>query len=161
MEYWSKGDSLIGPAWATQQSVSRTCSVSLDTAWIPENCDIVVTVYKNADSLYKANIQQAIRQSVTGGVGINETKPLADEIMLIYPNPSKGLTNIHFSVANEGKCTLRVYNTDGKEIETIIDHRIDPGLYNAELDTGKFPAGMYICVLTTTGGQTRQSLVIR
>ncbi len=161
MEYWSNGDSLIGPAWAAQQSVTRNCIVALDTAWIPENCDIVVTIYKKADSLYKSNIQQAIRQSVTGGVGISDTKPTANAIMLIYPNPSKGLTNIHVSVVNGGKCSLRIYNQAGKEVETILDQRVNSGFYNAELDTRNFPAGMYICVLTTASGQTRDTLVIR
>ena len=161
MEYWSNGDSLVGPSWAAQQSVTRTCSVAIDTAWIPENCDLVVTVYKKADSLYKSNIQQAVRQSVTGGAGIVEQKPVADAILLIYPNPSKGLTNIHFSVSTESSCTLKIFDPAGKEIKTIINQRVNPGLYNAEIDTGSFPPGMYHCVLTTSAGQSRQALVIR
>jgi hypothetical protein len=161
MEYWSNGDSLIGPNWLAQQSVTRTCSVALDTAWIPENCNLVVTVYKKADSLYKSNIQQAIRQSVTGGVGIIESKPVADGIRLIWPNPSEGLTNIHLAVGSAGRCTLSVYNMAGKPVVTLMDHQVSPGLYNVELETRSYPAGVYVCVLTTPSGQTRQELIIR
>jgi hypothetical protein len=161
MEYWSKGDSLIGPSWASQQSVMRNCTVSIDTAWVPENCNIVVTIYKKADSMFKANIQQAIRQSVTGGVGIGDEKPASSGIIQIYPNPSKGLTNIHFGVAVEGKCTLQIYDLSGRVVETIVDHRVNPGLYNAELDTSNFPEGIYLCVLKTVSGQSQQKLVIR
>jgi hypothetical protein len=160
MEYWSQGDSLIGPAWQSQQSVTRSCGVSIDTAWIAENCDIVVTIYKKADSLYKANIQQAMRQSLTGGVGISETKPSADAIMQVYPNPSKGITNVHFSVASAGKCTLEIYDRSGKVVETLINHPVKCGVYNAELDTRSFPAGVYLCILKTTAGQSVQKLVI-
>ena len=161
MEYWSKGDSLIGPAWASQQAVTRTCNVAIDSAWIPENCNIVVLIYKKADSLYKSPIQQAIRQSLTGGVGIIETMPSSDKILLIHPNPSKGLTNIHFSVVTGGNCILRIYNPAGKVVETLIDHRVNPGLYNAELDTRSFPAGVYLCVLKTTAGKSIHKLIIQ
>jgi len=161
MEYWSRGDSLIGPAWAAQQSVTRTCSVAIDTAWIPENCNIVVTIYKKADSLYKSNIQQAIRQSVTGGAGTVEKPPTTDAIMLIYPNPSKGLVNIHFSVSGESSCSLKIFDLAGKAVQTIVDYRVNPGLYNAEIETESLPPGMYSCVLTTSSGQYRQSIIVR
>ena len=161
MQYWSKGDSLIGPSWAPDHSVSRTCTVHIDSAWLPENCEIVITVYKKSDSLYKSNIQQAIRQSVTGGVGIAETNTTADGIMLVHPSPSKGVTNVHFSVAREGNCNLSVLNAAGKVVQVLLDHRVSPGLYNAEFDAGSYPPGLYLCVLKTVAGITQKKMIVR
>jgi len=161
MEYWSKGDSLIGPGWNSQQSVTRNCSIWLDTGWVPENCDLVVMIYKKADSLYKSPVQQAIRQSVTGGAGVPVVSPETEGIVKICPNPAKGLTNIHVAVAKPGDCTLQIFDMDGRMVENLIDHHVDIGIYNVEFNTDNYAPGSYVCVFKTPSGQTRKSLIIR
>ncbi|MBL7138797.1 MAG: Omp28-related outer membrane protein [Bacteroidales bacterium] len=160
MVFWSQGDSLIGPSWPGQQAVTRSCSFSLDTAWIPKNCYVVVNVYNKADSLYKSPIQQVIRQSVTGGVGIPEEKPVEDGIIRIFPNPASDLINVHFSLASERFCSLSIYDMTGKEIENILQGNVSPGLYNIEINTQGFPGGTYLVVLSTTEGKSWEKIVI-
>ncbi|MCX6276982.1 MAG: T9SS type A sorting domain-containing protein [Bacteroidetes bacterium] len=161
MEFWRKGDSLIGPSWPANASVTKSVSVSLDSAWVPENCQIAVIVYKYNDSLYKAPIQQAIRQSVTGGLGLSEFKPQQDGIIQIYPNPSQGVTNIHFAVTSDGECALQIFNLSGRLIETVIEHPVSQGIYNAELDTRGYESGQYFCVFKTPYGKTTQSFLVK
>lgn len=161
MEFWRKGDSLIGPSWPANASVTRSVMVSLDSAWVPENCQIVVIVYKYNDSLYKAPIQQAIRQSVTGGLGLGESKTAPDGIVKVYPNPVHGFINIHFAVAQGGDCSLQIFDQFGRLTETVTDHQVNQGIYNAEINTGGYSPGQYFCVFKTPSGKTTQYFVVR
>jgi len=160
MVFWSQGDSLIGPSWPSHVPVTRSCSFSLDTAWIPQNCYLVVNVYRKADSIYKSPVQQAIRQSVTGGVGIGEGNPTEDGIIRVFPNPAQDLTNLHFSLIREEFCSLSIYDMKGKEIEKILQGYVKPGLYNVEINTQAIPCGTYLVVLTTNTGKTWKKIVI-
>ncbi|MEI6172109.1 MAG: Omp28-related outer membrane protein [Bacteroidota bacterium] len=158
--YYTFGDSLIGPSWPAQQTLTRACSFPIDTAWVPQNCNFVVVVYKNADSLYKARVQQAIQQSVTNGIGIGEVKPVEDGPMTIHPNPCKGPANIHFSVGAEGSCRLDVFDLQGRMVENLLQGRMNPGFYNVETDTRNYPAGVYILVLNAQSGLVRTRFVV-
>jgi hypothetical protein len=160
MVYYSKGDHLVGPTWPAQQTVTRNCSFSIDTSWVPQNCNFVVVVYREADSLYKANVQQAVRQSVTNGIGISEISPDKEPVLKIFPNPSKGLTNIHFSVATKGECRLSVLDMNGQLVETLFEGMVNTGLYNVETDTRKYSAGGYFVVLNTPDGSQQTRFVV-
>jgi hypothetical protein len=160
MVYYAKGDFLAGPVWPSQQTLTRSCSFSVDTAWVPQNCNFVVVIYHDADSLYKANVQQAIIQSVTNGIGITETKPAKEQILSVYPNPSDGLTNIHFSVESEAVCNLSVYDLNGREVENLVHGIVKPGFYNVETDSYKYSSGVYIVILQTPSGPVQTRFVI-
>jgi hypothetical protein len=161
MVYWSRGDSLIGPQWYSQQSITRSCTFSIDTGWVPENCNIIVMVFKNADSLYKAPVQQAFRQSLTGGAGAGEPKALQDAVIRIYPNPAQGITNIHFSTDGSGVCKLSLYDMSGHEIAILVDGILNKGIYNVELNSGNYPPGNYICILQSPSGKYQYKFIIR
>ena len=161
MEFWRRGAYLIGPSWPTNVEINRSVSVDIDEEWIPENCNIVVMVYKNDDSLYKAPIQQAIRQSVTGGLGLSDSKSVSDGILKIFPNPSAGQTFIHFAIARSGNCNLNVFDQSGRLVTNLFDHPVNPGNYNAELNTTGYLPGQYFCVLTTPSGKTTNSFLIK
>jgi len=158
--YYAFGDSLIGPSWPAQQTLARACSFPIDTAWVPQNCNFVVVVYKSADSLYKANVQQAILQSVTNGIGISEMKSATESSMTIYPNPCKGPANIHFSVGAEGSCRLDVFDLQGRLVENLLQSRMKQGFYNVETDTRHYPAGVYMLVLKAQSGLVRTRFVV-
>ena len=151
LEYFAKGDSLIGPTWPSQQTVTRSFNVHIDTGWVEGNCNLVFAVYKQNDSLYKAAIQQAIKQSVTGGVGVEEKMISENGITLVYPNPSSDWVNIHLAISRAGNCSLRIIDVTGKTIDTLLDQRVESGVYNIDYETRDLPAGQYFCVFSSAG----------
>ncbi len=161
LEYFAKGDSLIGPTWQAQQTINRSFSVHIDTGWVEGNCSLVFSVYKKNDSLYKAAIQQAIKQSVTGGVGMEEKKIYDDGIKLVYPNPTTDWVNIHLAVSRSGNCTLRIIDNTGKTIDTLLDQWIESGAYNFEYNTRDLPAGNYFLFLKSPSGESIKGIVVR
>jgi len=155
--FYSKGDSLVGPSWFGQLAITRSCSFSIDSAWIPYNCNIIVNVYKKADSLYKSPVLQVIKESITNPSAIPDESTVEQGIIGIFPNPATDITNLHFSSSSETFCSLNIYDLKGNKMKNIIDGYVKPGLYNVEIDMEVFLRGTYIVVLETNEGmQTRK-----
>jgi hypothetical protein len=163
LEFWEHGDSLIGPLWPSGQTFTKSLSIGIDSGWVPENCFLNLLVYLHADSIYKSPIQQAISQSVTGGVGIDpvENKPASDGIIQVYPNPASDRLNIHFTVARTGSYTLDIYSVSGRKIETILEQVLETGTYNVDYQLNDLPSGNYIVTLRTREGEKAHPFQIR
>ena len=61
-----------------------------------------------------------------------------------YPNPFNPTTNIRFAVAKDGLVTLKVFNTLGKEISTLISKDLTAGQYDVSFDASELTSGVYI-----------------
>ena len=72
--------------------------------------------------------------------------------MKSYPNPFVDQTTIHYTLAEDSKVLLRVYDLYGNLVFNLIDEKIETGPHQVDLE-GRFIAkGMYYCVLTTPKG---------
>lgn len=159
--FLSEGKSLIENSWPEQHAITETCNFSMDNTWIPENCNVTVHVYKKADSLYKSPTMQVVQEPIIGWSDVTEGVLLEKGIMGIYPNPTKGLTNIHISLADKGFYILSVFDMNGKVVKHVLHGNRNPGLYNIEMQTNEMPGGTYIIVLETSTGKTSKKLVIQ
>ena len=60
-----------------------------------------------------------------------------------YPNPFNPSTIIRFSIPEESSVTLKVFNTLGEEITTLINENIIAGNYEVEFKRTALPSGVY------------------
>lgn len=65
-----------------------------------------------------------------------------------YPNPFSQATEIVFSIPSSGHVTLRVYNMLGKELEEVLDEKMDRGEYRRRFDGTRLPTGQYSYTMT-------------
>ena len=70
-----------------------------------------------------------------------------------YPNPFNPTTTIPFKIAKAGFTTLKVYNTLGQEVATLINNDLQPGEYKAEFDGSRLASGTYIYELRVNGAK--------
>lgn len=71
------------------------------------------------------------------------------ELFQNYPNPFNPSTNISFTLSESGKTTLKIYNSLGQEIKTLINSDLEGGkLYNVNFDASELPSGVYYAKLT-------------
>jgi enterochelin esterase family protein len=93
------------------------------------------------------------------GTGEN-TVPL-NEDLIIYPNPSRGIFDLQFTVNDLQWITCKIYDLQGKEVVTVIDKPLPAGDYKLNVDTRDLPHGVYFCIVSTVNSkQTKSKLII-
>ncbi len=63
---------------------------------------------------------------------LNDFEPSDFHLSQNYPNPFKEKTVIKYCVACRTRVLLKVFNTEGKEIEKLVDEEQNPGTYEVE-----------------------------
>ena len=61
-----------------------------------------------------------------------------------YPNPTFGVTNLHFATTQPTNLTVDLFNEKGILIGTLVNENIESGLYNLEYNTDTLETGVYI-----------------
>jgi hypothetical protein len=60
-----------------------------------------------------------------------------------YPNPFNPSTTIKYSLPDESRVTIKVYNVLGKEVETLLSEEKNAGNYKIEFNANNLPSGVY------------------
>jgi hypothetical protein len=61
-----------------------------------------------------------------------------------YPNPFNPTTNIVYAVPSDSRVTLKIYNSIGQEVATLVDYHQIAGQYVATWDAKGMASGVYI-----------------
>ncbi len=82
-------------------------------------------------------------------VGVEEPKedilPATNFLSQNYPNPFNPTTNFVFRIADFGLVSLKIYDTLGREVATVIEKELAPGYYIFPFSISQFPlsSGIY------------------
>ncbi len=60
-----------------------------------------------------------------------------------FPNPFNPLTHINFDIPKENFVKLAVYNILGKEVEALVNEKLNAGSYSVEWNASKYSSGIY------------------
>ncbi len=60
-----------------------------------------------------------------------------------YPNPFNPITTISFLIPHESQVTLKVYNTVGEKVVTLVDNFLSAGKHSIDWDASVFSSGLY------------------
>jgi hypothetical protein len=109
------------------------------------------TVYSYKVCAYNEHGISAYTNIVSGTTmentsSINSIHSLPDKYFLgnNYPNPFNPVTNIRFGIPEAADVTLRVYNSLGKEISTIImNEKLNAGIYEVSFNGHNLSSGIY------------------
>lgn len=79
-----------------------------------------------------------------------------------YPNPFNPSTLIKFALPKSGKVTIKVYNSIGKEVATLVDSYKESGNYEVTFDAASLASGVYFYKMTAGEfTQTRKLLLMK
>jgi hypothetical protein len=71
--------------------------------------------------------------------------PLEFALSQNYPNPFNPTTTIEFTLPEDGRVKLRIYNMLGEEIATLVDEERKAGVYQQIMfDASRLATGVYI-----------------
>ncbi len=68
-----------------------------------------------------------------------------------YPNPFNPSTKIDYGVSKAGSVSIKVFNTLGEEVATILDQQLSPGQYSVNFNANSLPSGVYVYRLQASG----------
>lgn len=93
----------------------------------------------NIDGIRIAKTWAGISTSIKIQSGIADNFSLSQN----YPNPFNPTTNIKFSIPSQGFVTLKVYNTLGKEVSSLVNNSLSTGTYEVNFNASNLSSGVY------------------
>ena len=118
------------------------------------NISIRGMFFTNANTGFCSGTSGYIFRTTNGGVwvkNISTETPTAYSLSQNYPNPFNPTTKIKFSIVNSVDVKLVVYDIMGREVQTLVNERLQTGTYEVAFDGSKLNSGIYFCKLTTNG----------
>ncbi len=116
----------------------------------------------------------SVERTPDGVISDNETKPLKFYLKQNYPNPFNPTTNITYVIARSEATRLRhgqsaalpvqlkVYDTLGREVTTLVNERQAPGKYSVQFNAVNLPSGIYFYTLRAGNFiQTRKMVLMK
>jgi hypothetical protein len=103
--------------------------------------DVSVACGRNEKALAQME-EETPRQEVEGSA--------AKEYALLggYPNPFNPSTTVRFALRATSKVSMKIYNSIGQEVTTLVDGREDAGLHEVRWDASSVASGVYFCRMT-------------
>lgn len=95
--------------------------------------DIIKTIINAADS-----------NKITTSVKEKTLKSKGFSLMQNYPNPFNPITVISYQVPFPGHVKIKIYDTLGKEITTLVNEEKQPGFYQVVFNGSNLPSGVYM-----------------
>ncbi len=71
------------------------------------------------------------------------------ELSQNFPNPFNPTTKVKFTIENSSDVTLKIYNSIGREVETLVNQRLNAGAYDVDWNAVNFPSGVYYYKIET------------
>ena len=104
---------------------------------------LVVTEWVEGNGTYSEN-----DIAIVGKLAVVEESGLS---LNNYPNPFKDVTTIEFSIPEDGKVRVELFNSNGKRLQVITDRDYTAGTYELQFNAGKLSVGTYFIKLESNG----------
>jgi hypothetical protein len=89
------------------------------------------------------NAQAAIEYGPNTPVEQESINELNFSLHQNYPNPFNPSTTLGYSISTSSRVTLKIFNTLGEEIETLVNEEKPTGTYEINWDATNLPSGVY------------------
>jgi len=126
-------------------------------SWIQKNDGFsdnkLESVYANDNYLFSGSASNGIYRrlisDISGIQNITKEIPSSYSLSQNYPNPFNPITNVKFSILNAGDVKIVVYDVSGREVQTLVNERLQPGTYETTFDGSQLTSGVYFCRMKT------------
>jgi len=117
------------------------------SAQVPDTCYIDASIVGATGGLANLGSTYVIDDLAFGPASAvdesDEMIPTSFELFQNYPNPFNPKTVITYSVPRASRVQLRVFNTLGQNVASLVDAQQNAGVYRADFDGTQLPSGTY------------------
>jgi photosystem II stability/assembly factor-like uncharacterized protein len=150
-------------------------TTNLGTTWIRETLPLQATLGQVQHMQFlSANLGFAALggTGLTGGLikytgpsGINNNTgeiPATFSLNQNYPNPFNPSTMISFALPKSGMVTLKIYNSLGKEVETLVNENMAAGNHEITFNASGLTSGIYFYRINANGfTDTKKMMLVK
>ena len=77
-----------------------------------------------------------------------------------YPNPFNPVTIIPYSIPATGPVTIKIFDLNGRELETLLQGTQNPGSYHLEWNATSYSSGVYFIIMASDHYTKSQKLML-
>jgi len=114
-------------------------------------------IENNGNSKYIAQLNVKVN-TTTSVQSLNSNVPKDFALEQNYPNPFNPTTIIKYSLPVESRVNLKIYNSLGQEVTTLVDDLEKPGIHEKEWNADNYASGVYFYILNVSTLNEQQSL---
>jgi hypothetical protein len=157
----------------TIQLPTGNYAINSQTVVIDNNYNIVpasqlsngqqVTVWAIVDASSNKTALQ-IQSKTSSPTGVEESPAVVDEFVLDqnYPNPFNPATTISFTIQADQLVSLKVFNSLGEEVRTLINSNLAKGTHNINFNADGLSSGLYLYKLESGNQvQVRKMMLLK
>ena len=99
---------------------------------------------------------------ITGATAVGEA-PLPGggfRLEQSYPNPFNPTTTITFTIPASMHTSVRIFNTLGMEVATLLDTAVGPGAHTVVWNAASYASGPYFCQLQAGSFRAMQRMLL-
>jgi len=161
-EIYYKLSTNAGASWGTDTRLTNNFATSLYPS-VAVSGSVIHVVWQdyrdgNDEIYYKRNPTG----NPIGIQNISTETPSKYSLSQNYPNPFNPTTNIKFSIINSGDVKLVVYDIQGREVQTLVNERLNAGTYEVKFDGSMLTSGVYFYKMVSEGfTETKRMILIK
>ncbi len=131
-------------------------------AGVGDNHDINLSrylYYAQVDNIFGTMGTHAFTTDVRD---ITEVMPTAYSLEQNYPNPFNPSTKINFSIPETGLVTMKIYNSVGEEIGTLLNEEKSAGTYEVDFVAENLSSGIYFYTISSGNfSETKKMMLLK
>ncbi len=174
--YWTSGDPLSNTGWISTSEGDARDAQSTGPFNLVKNKEMEILfafiVGRGNSALGSVTVAKNISDEIQNlyennfgypyVLGINDKQPDRLDFVLYqnYPNPFNPATIINYQIAKNNFVILKIYNTLGEEVATLVKEEKPAGKYEVVFDGSNLPSGVYIYTMTTENYSSAKKLIL-
>jgi hypothetical protein len=127
-----------GTTWINKNQGFSYPPPSIHSLLIVNNSFFAGAFSNTAGSVWQRSLSE-----ILGVVNISTETPSKYSLAQNYPNPFNPMTNVKFSIVKSGDVKVVVYDVQGREVQTLVNERLNAGTYEVKFDGSMQTSGVY------------------
>jgi hypothetical protein len=115
--------------------------------------------YSPASDKFESNTPNS--SSTITSVMTEKTLPTLRFNFDVNPNPFTKLTNIRYTVPISGNVSIKLYNSSGRLVQTLVNNNLDAGTYSSNLSAKNLANGIYFVQYEDGANKREIKLVVQ